>query len=394
MSERFKDGFANVAVAIARPIVNFLMKREIKVVATGEKITKKRDPFIMISNHFNTWDSFVVMQNIKYPIRFVATQIAFLDKGKKFGMGVLARAIPKRVGKLDMVATRKMFNYLEKGYAIALFPEGDNTFYGETLDIFESTGKLLKKANVDVILVKQKGGYLTQPRWADYFSKKGVTYTETKLFLKKEDLKKHTASEINQMVEKALYHNDYDFQKEHMIPFVRPKRAEGIERLVYYCNVCGGIMTVYGKDDDIYCEKCGQIGHINQYELIEGNALDNLVDYTKLQYRHIDEVIQSTFSFDVTLNLVDTKKIKNHKIGDFKLSYENQTLTLKNDKETYTFDMKKIKSPVNTMRNSFSFDYDHQTFNFTNIRHQFVLYEMLRYLNGSYKKSQEKMELN
>lgn len=100
--KKFKDTFSDVFVSIARPIINLLMDREIKVEASGIKITKKRDPFILISNHFNTWDSFVVMRNVKYPIRFVATEIAFLDPVKGFSMGVLARAIPKRVGKVDL----------------------------------------------------------------------------------------------------------------------------------------------------------------------------------------------------------------------------------------------------------------------------------------------------
>ena len=55
MFEGLKDGFSNVFVKIARPVINILMSREIKVQAEGLKITPKHDPFIMISNHFNTW---------------------------------------------------------------------------------------------------------------------------------------------------------------------------------------------------------------------------------------------------------------------------------------------------------------------------------------------------
>ncbi|MBU0996435.1 MAG: 1-acyl-sn-glycerol-3-phosphate acyltransferase [Firmicutes bacterium] len=385
MKEKFKEKFADIAVSIARPIINLLMKREIIVKASGDVIHKNREPFIMISNHFNTWDSFVVMRNIHYPIRFVATEIAFLDKGKNFGMSVLARAIPKRVGKVDIVATRKIFHYLKNGYAIGLFPEGDNTFYGETLEIYENTGKLLKKANVDILLVKQQGGYLSQPRWADYFSKKGLTYTDTRLLITKEELAKYSVSEVNDLVRKALYNNDYDFQKKMMIPYQRIKRAEGIERLLYFCNKCGSILSVHGEGDDIICDHCGKIGHINQYELIEGNPLDNLVDYAKLQYTHMDEIIKSKFEFEVTLNKPDLAKRSIGTLGTYILSYENQTLTLTNLKNKYVFDMTQITSPVNTMRNSFSFDYQGETWNFTEIRHQFVLFEMLRYLNGSYK---------
>lgn len=236
-----------------------------------------------------------------------------------------------------------------------------------------------------MILVKQQGGYLSQPRWADYFSKKGLTKTHTDLLLSKEQIKELSLEEINKTIEKAIYNNDYEFQRQMMIPYSRKKRAEGIERLVYYCNNCGSILSVHGEGDDIICDHCGTIGHINEYEFIEGNKVDNLVDYNKEQYLHMEEIVHSEFSFDVTLNLVNMKKRRNISLGKCNLRYQNKTLYLDNGKTIYEFNMLQMTSPVNTMRHSFSFDYQNQTYNFTDIRHQFVLYEMLRYLNGSYK---------
>jgi DNA-directed RNA polymerase subunit M/transcription elongation factor TFIIS len=297
----------------------------------------------------------------------------------------LARAIKKRVGKHDYVATKRIFNSLDQGYAVGLFPEGDNTFYGETLDIYKSTGKLIKKAKVDVRLIKQQGGYVSQPRWADFFSKKGVVYTKTSLLLRKEELDNYTVEEINDIVEKAIYNNDYDFQREYMFDFDRKNRAEGIERLVYRCNKCGSILSVYGQGHDIMCTECGKIGTINNFEFIEDNKFDNLVDYNHDQYKYIEDVVNSTFTFDITKNIVNLNKLKNKSYGSYTLSYKDKQLTINNETETQIFDISKIRYPVNTMRHSFSFDYEGITYNFTDIRHQFVLYELCRYLNGSYK---------
>ena len=99
----------------------------------------------------------------------------------------------------------------------------------------------------------------------------------------------------------------------------------------------------------------------------------------------MDEVINSEFAFYVTLNTVDTKKLKNHNQGKYHLHYKNKQLFLHKQDHELTFDLEKIKYPVCTMRHSFSFDYENQTYNFTDIRNQFVLYEMCRYINGSYK---------
>lgn len=385
MKKPFKERFADFSIMIVRPIILLVMSRELKVIAKGDKIDKNREPFILVSNHFNTWDAFVVMKNVKSKIRFLATAIAFLDQAKGFGMRVLARAIPKRVGKSDYTATKKVFEYLKLGYSIGFFPEGDNTFYGETLPIFKSSGKLIKKADVDVVLVKQQGGYISQPRWADNFAKNGIVETETLTLLTKEEIRELTPTQINKIIEKSIYNNDYDYQREKMYKFKRKARAEGIERLIYYCNNCKGVLTVFGNNDDIICSKCGKIGHINEYEFIEGNKYDNLVDYNKYQYKKIEEVINSEFVFMVTLNLVNHTSMKNIRIGKYKLRYKDKKILLSDNISTYTFELEKMKYPCNTMRNSFSFDYEEETYNFTDIRHQFVLYEMIRHLNGSYK---------
>ena len=385
MKAPLRERIADFIVGLIRPIIVFLMEREQKVIHYGDKIKKDREAFILISNHFNTWDSFAIMKHNKNRIRFVATEIAYLDASKKILMTSLARTIKKKVGKQEFKATRQIFRYLQMGYSIGLFPEGDNTYYGETLPIFRNTGKLLKKANVDVILTKQAMGYMSQPRWADNFSKSGILHTNTKTLIKKEELKDLSPDEITKLVEEALYHNDYDYQKEHMIPMKRKNRAEGIERLIYYCNSCSSIMTVYGESDDIKCSKCGTIARFNQYDLLEHNKHDNLVDYNKEQYSHIEEVINREFSFPVTLNIIDTEKLRNKKQGKYILHYKDKTLTLRNKINSRIFEIKDIKYQVNTMRHSFSFDYKEVSYNFTDIRHQFVLFEMCRYLNGSYK---------
>lgn len=386
MRRTFGEQVSDFLLFLIKPIILFFMKREITVVHTGDIIEKDREPFIVISNHFNTWDAFVVNKNIKQNIRFVATEMAYLDLPKKIGMGFIARTIRKRVGKSDVQATRKIFQYLKKGYPIGIFPEGDNTFSGKTLGIYENIGRLFKKAGVDIVLCKQQGGYISQPRWADYFSKKGVVYTHTETLITARELEELTDLEVNEIVEKALDNNDYDFQREKMIDLDRKKRAEGIERLVYYCNKCGSVLTVFGKDHDILCSSCGKIGTINPYEFIEDNQFDNLVDYNEFQYTKIEDVIKSEFMFVVTFNIVNEDKLKNKNLGTYRLHYKDKMIKLSSNNSIYKFDIEKIKYPVNTMRHSFSFDYEGVTYNLTDIRHQFVLYEMCRYLNGSYKK--------
>ena len=98
MKRSFGDWFSDTFILLFRPIITLFLKREITVESEGLRIPRKHKPFILISNHFNTWDSFVVMNIIKKPVRFIATEIAYLDAAKKYSMSILARTIKKRVG--------------------------------------------------------------------------------------------------------------------------------------------------------------------------------------------------------------------------------------------------------------------------------------------------------
>ncbi|MBN2605523.1 MAG: 1-acyl-sn-glycerol-3-phosphate acyltransferase, partial [Bacilli bacterium] len=238
MEIRFKERMADVFIKLSKPIINKIASREFNIISTGEKIDKKREPFILVSNHFNDWDSFIVMKNIKYNIRFLANQIVFKEQGQKSEMGLFARIFLKLIGTLNVDEIEKSFDYLKHGYAIGMFPEGAATFHGATLKIRKETGAFIKEANVDVVAVKQCGGYLSHPRWANHHAKYGVIHTCTSVIIKKEELADLTPLKINNIITKAISSNDYDFQKEHMIKLDRIHRAEGIERVLYYCNKC------------------------------------------------------------------------------------------------------------------------------------------------------------
>lgn len=381
MKIRFKERMADVFISLTKPIINIIASREFNIISTGETINKNREPFILVSNHFNAWDSFIVMKNIHYNIRFLANQIVFKEDSPKNKMGFLARFFLKKIGTLKVDELEKAFEYLEQGYAIGMFPEGATTFHGASLKVKKETGDFIKKANVDVIAVKQSGGYLSHPRWANHFAKCGVIHTETSVIIKKEDLAALTPLKINKIILKAIKNNDYDFQKEHMIKLQRENRAEGIERVLYFCNKCNSPMTVFGNKDNIYCSKCGEIGHINTYELIEGNQFDNLVDYYQYQYTQIEKVVLSEFIFFATLNIVNIDSLTCIRVGHYKVKYSNKTLYFTDRLSTYTFEFDKMTFPVMTLNNCFRFDYGDETYNISDFLHPVVLYEMCRYFN-------------
>jgi len=78
MKKSFRDIFSDTVIFLLRPIITFLMKREISVNHEGGIIPRNSEKFILISNHFNTWDSFVVMTYVKKNILMEISLFLFL----------------------------------------------------------------------------------------------------------------------------------------------------------------------------------------------------------------------------------------------------------------------------------------------------------------------------
>ena len=125
----------------------------------------------------------------------------------------IAHVIAKSKGTSDTGTVRELIGAVKRGYPILIFPEGDTTFYGETNYIEESTMKLIKKLEIDVITVNVKGGYLSKPRWATGKRKNRRAEFTYELTIPKDKIKDLTVDDINGIVKKALYNNDYTDRK-------------------------------------------------------------------------------------------------------------------------------------------------------------------------------------
>ncbi len=161
MDKRKLDRQQDILMGMLRPLVKLWMAKDAKRhVILGEGVSfKRQEPFVMLANHTFMFDVIHVPLLFKKVPFIVANQTLFKKKATRFLVSQVAHVIRKQKGQSDTATVRDLIGAVKRGYPILIFPEGDTTFYGETNYIEESTMKLIKKLEIDVITCNVRGGY-------------------------------------------------------------------------------------------------------------------------------------------------------------------------------------------------------------------------------------------
>ena len=288
----------------------------------------RKEPYVMLANHTFMFDVVHVPLRFKHTPFIIATQTLFTKQPSKFLVTQVAHVIPKSKGKSDISTIKNIFNAIKKGYPVLIFPEGDSTFYGETGYVEDSTMKLIKKLNLDVIICNVKGGYLSKPRWAIGKRKRRQIELNYNLEITKERLQTLSPEEIGVIINKALYHNDYEYQKQVMIPHPGKQLAEGLENVVYVCPHCESINTIQTEGNTITCSSCHKEGHIDQYGFIHGFVFDNLIDWNNYQRKYTEQLRNSVIRSEAVLSYMSREDDSQTVVGPITIEYRDGSLYL------------------------------------------------------------------
>ncbi len=343
---------------------------------------RRKDPYILIANHPSLHDPLFVPLNInKYPYP-VTGNLLYTNPMYNFLLTKIAKSIAKRKGQSDVQAIRDILDTIHRKHrGIMLFPEGNSSYFGEQSDVpLFTTAKLIKKIKHEVVLAKINGGYLAAPRWG-LRRAKGDFHIHYKPLLSPDEIKEMTIEQIEQILNKAIAFNDYDWNKEERIIYKSNKKAFGIEQYIYVCPKCGGFQTIQSKGNDILCSECGKIAHINPYELLEGLPFDNLIEWGKLQKKKLPEIIKNEIHSSGRLIEIDFIKKRRIVKGDMDIALNNQIMTLKNKKHQHVYHVDQIEGLVLTQKNFLSFDYGDKTF-LIRISDPMLFIDSIKYLKG------------
>ena len=239
------------------------------------RYTFKADPrqekgaFFFISNHASRLDYiFVGVPLLPLKMNFVAGYNEFHRSHLSLVFKLL-RVIPKKNFTSDIYTVKEISRVIKSGGGVCLFPEGMSSISGANQPVAVGTGKLLKHHKVPVYYSVIRGGYLTSPKY-NLRDRCGTVEVEYDLLFTPEQLAAMSPEEIEDAINRAIYHDDYAWNREKGYHYdIGDKGAEDLEDLLFWCPKCGKQHTMATKGNTIFCTACGNGAAVTDtYELV------------------------------------------------------------------------------------------------------------------------------
>lgn len=222
-----------------------------------------KPPFIIVGNHTSFYD-FVYAVRAFYPrrINFVVARKYFHFSGLGWVMKT-ARAIPKSLFQSDTSTIVAMFDILGQDGVVGIFPEGQISINGITIEYGETIAKFIKKAGVPVAGIRTGGGYFCNPPWGKS-ARRGLIESKVSLVLTKEQVRELSADAIIETIRQSIYMDSFAWQEAVGCAYRGKDLAHGLENILYICPCCKEEYTIAAEGNTIRCRNCGTEAHFGE----------------------------------------------------------------------------------------------------------------------------------
>ncbi len=249
---------------------------------------------LLLSNHANFWDPFLLAFGMHAPIRFLAADGNFRTPGMRVLMTAMG-AIPKAKARTDMESLRILQREIANREIVALFPEGQRTWDGRPRPIPAATAKLARILGAPVVAAEIRGGYLSKPRWART-RRRGRIEIHVRTVVHRAELTSLPRPVVQDRIARAVEWNDHQWQRDTGVRFIGRRRAEGVEQALYWCPVCGAWGAIRGVEDRIHCTCCAAEWRLPN----NGGTIPNLGVWGERQERALRHTLQSSLPYHFT----------------------------------------------------------------------------------------------
>ena len=236
----------NFANGLLKPIVDGVYCMDIV------PFEDNKGQYLVLANHQTPFDQFYLSRMLKGNIYFVCTEDLLSNK---FVGGIIKHTIepiPIQKGTMDFGTIKACAKVAKEGGSIAISPEGNRTYSGETVDMSPAIASLARKMGMPIMLYHIEGGYGVQPRWSDV-TRRGKMRAFVSRVIEPEEYNNLTDEELFAIIKEDLYVNEAKVDGS----FKHKKLAEYLERAIYTCPDCG-LSVLESHGDLITCKKCGK----------------------------------------------------------------------------------------------------------------------------------------
>lgn len=259
--------------------------------------SKVKGPYILISNHASRADYLFNSAFLKRRVNHVLGYNEFFRSHLSSTVQGVS-CIPKKNFQFEPSQMKKIKNIIDKGGIISIYPEGMSSINGANQPVAFGTGSFLKTMGVPVYYSVIKGGYLSCPKY-NLNDRHGVVESVLDIMFSKDDLENMTSQEIEDRVNKLLYHDDYEWNKKKKYHYKSDgKIAEGLETLLYYCPRCKKEHVMKTDGNRIYCTNCGNGATLDDtYEMhpFDGTCIipETQTKWHRLQRELVKELVKN-----------------------------------------------------------------------------------------------------
>lgn len=245
-----------------------------------------KPPYLLLCNH-NAFFDFMVTTAAVFPHRanYVVAIDGFTTPTKS---GFASRewllrtvgCICKRKFTNDAILVRHLNRVAKSGDIPVLYPEARYSLCGTNAVLPDSLGKLCKLLKIPVVTLIMSGHHVNTPFWN--LKDRGVKPTEavmTQLFSVKE-LQGASAEEVNAAIQRTFVYDDFAWQKARGIRVAYPKRAEGLDKVLYQCPHCRTEYRMGSSGAELFCQSCGKRWRMD--ELGELHASDGETEFSHI----------------------------------------------------------------------------------------------------------------
>ncbi len=279
----------NIAYALLYPYSRI----KYGITVTKFKEQEKR-PYLVLMNHQTAFDQFFVGMAFKGPIYYLASEDIFSNGFVSSLIKYLVAPIPIKKQTTDLKAIMTCLRVAKEGGTIAIAPEGNRTYSGQTEYMSPSIVLLARKLAMPIVLYRIEGGYGVHPRWSDVV-RKGKMKGYVSRVIYPEEYKKLSDDELFKAISDELYVNEAVADAV----FQHKKAAEYLERALYVCPYCG-LSEFESHNDVVECKKCKRRIHYLPTKELSGEGFEFpfkfVLDWYKYQSDFINELDITQFT--------------------------------------------------------------------------------------------------
>ena len=214
-------------------------------------------PFLVLSNHNTDMDPMLTTCSFREPLYFVASEDILRKGWVSSFVKYITEIIARQKGGNSSPTIRGILRHLSSGHSVCLYAEGNRSWDGITGPISPATGKLARMSGAKLVTLRTEGTYLSSPRWSGFTIRRGLARGRIMGVYEPGYLKSISAKQVQDIIERDLYQNDWEFQRKNHVRYRGKRLAERLETLLFMCPNCKAMGKMRSNDDHFICDECG-----------------------------------------------------------------------------------------------------------------------------------------